>query len=485
MPDAAWSNLNADFHLVDQNGTSYRIRPPHTYLFGRDEFAHFQISDVLTSRRHCELRWELDQGWLLVDLGSRNGTLLNGRRIDQPQVLKDHDALRVGGQHLTFLMLPRGADVAAYMQSAADGNTTYEAVPGAIPATAAGGSFSGTIGQAGLLPILEFLLMTGKNGSLAVDGGVERCIWFIDGAPRDARDGDQEGHEALDGLLQISGAGFTFHEGVAPPRGVVIEGDAKRLLATLARGQSLVDTEDINRAQGLQARMLERIPSLAGYDVSVRYAAFSGVGGDFYDIGPLPDGRVLITLGDVSGHGVQGALVVAMALKTLRLLRTSIHDPVALLARFNDEVKPDLLPGQFMTLFMAVLDPATGRMQVVLAGHHPGFQVDAAGVRSVGNPGLAIGMLGGAQVQATLSPVAVDLAPGAMLFQCTDGLLEAHRAGSDDEFGAERLAESLARHGRCAQAAAVVAGVEADLAQFTGGQLDDDLTLLALIRHPV
>jgi serine phosphatase RsbU (regulator of sigma subunit) len=485
MPDDAWSNLNADFHLVDQNGTSYRIRPPHTYLFGRDDFAHFQINDVLTSRRHCELRWELDQGWLLVDLSSRNGTLLNGCRIEQPHVLKDHDALRVGGQHLTFLMLPRGADVAAYMQSAADGNTTYEAVPGAGPTMVAGGSFSGTIGQAGLLPILEFLLVTGKNGSLDVDGGAERCIWFVDGEPRDARYGDKEGSEALDELLTLSGAGFTFHEGVAPPRGVVIEGDANRLLATLARGQSPVDANDINCAQALQARMLERIPSLAGYDVSVRYAAISGVGGDFYDIGPLPDGRVLITLGDVSGHGVQGALVVAMALKTLRLLRTNIDDPVQLLARFNDEIKPDLLPGQFITLFMAALEPATGRLQVVLAGHHPGFLVDAAGVHSVGKLGVAIGMVGGAQVKASLSSVQVDLAPGGLLFQCTDGLLEAHRGSNDDEFGAERLEASLSRHGRCAQAAAVVAGVEADLTQFTGGHLDDDLTLLVLLRHPL
>lgn len=485
MPDAAaWSNLNADFHLVDHTGTSYRIRPPHTYLFGRDDLAHFQITDVLTSRRHCELRWESEQGWLLVDLGSRNGTLLNGKRMDKPQPLKDHDTFRVGGQHLTVLILPKGADAASYIQAAADNSATYEALPGetSLPA---GGAFRGTLGEAGLLPILEFFLMTGKSGQLTIDGDDQRCVWFVGGAPRDARDEERDGQAALDGLLKICGTPFLFQEDVAPPRGEVITGDPRLLLASLARGQSLMDTDDLNRAQGLQARMLERIPSLAGYDVAVRYAAFTGIGGDFYDIGPLPDGRVLITLGDVSGHGVQGALVVAMALKTLRLLRTTTSDPLQLVIRFNDEVKPDLLPGQFMTLFMAALEPTTGRMQVLLAGHHMGFIVDGdRPVMRIGNPGLVVGIMTGERVRATLSSQDIVLPPGALLFQCTDGLLEAHRAGSQDEFGGERLEASLARHGRATKALALIDAVEADLKTFTAGHLDDDLTLLALIRHP-
>ena len=485
MPDvAAWSNLNADFHLVDHVGTSYRLRPPHTYLFGRDDLAHFQITDVLTSRRHCELRWETDQGWLLVDLGSRNGTVLNGKRLEQPQALKDHDALRVGGQHLTFFILPKGADVAAYIQTSSNGNATYEAVPGeaALPT---GGSFSGTLGEAGLLPILEFVLMTGKSGRFTLAGDDPRAIWFVDGAPRDAVDHHLAGQAALDGLLKICGTDFVFQEGVAPPRGEIISGDPQRLLASLARGQSLMDSDDISRAQGLQARMLERIPSLAGYDIAVRYTAISGVGGDFYDIGPLSDGRVLITIGDVSGHGVQGALVVAMALKTLRLLRATIADPVELLLRFNDEVRPDLLPGQFMTLFLATLNPATGQVQVLLAGHHPGFLISQdAVVTRVGSPGLVVGMLPREQVQATLTLRDVVMAPGAMLFQCTDGLLEAHRPDSEEEFGHERLSTALARSGQATKAATVLDAVEAELKLFTSGHLDDDLTLLALLRHP-
>lgn len=477
-----WSNLQAEFHLVGHTGTSYHIRPPHTYLFGRDDFAHFQIMDVLTSRRHCELRWEGDQGWLLVDLGSRNGTVVNGKRVDQTQRLKDHDTLRVGGQHFTFLILPKGADVASYLQTAADGNATYEVVPGAA-VLPTGGAFNGHIGETGLLPILEFVLMTGKSGRLAIADDDERCMWFVDGALRDAQDGERTGQEVLDGLLQISNADFRFQEGVALPRGEIITSDPRRLLASLARGHSLLDDDDLSRAQDLQARMLQRIPSLAGYDVAVRYAAYSGIGGDFYDVGPLPDGRVLITLGDVSGHGVQGALVVAMALKTLRLLRSTIADPLELVVRFNEEVRPDLLPSQFITLFLAVLDPASGQVSVVLAGHHPGFLVDETGaVARIGKAGLVVGMLPGNVVRGTLSEQTVVLKPGDMLFQCTDGLLEARHSGDDEEFGTTRLSQTLMV--KKGQAAAVLEGVETELKAFTAGHLDDDLTLLALTRLP-
>ncbi len=469
MPDvAAWSNLTVDFHLVDHTGVSYRLRPPHTYLFGRDEFAHFQINDALTSRRHCELRWEPEAGWLLIDLGSRNGTIVNGARIDGTRALGDHDTLRVGGQHLTFLILPAGADVAAYLDAGVDGDETFESVPGdgVLPT---GGSFGGTLGKAGLLPFVEFVLMTGKSGRLVLDASEEQSVWFLDGAPRDASSGQLRGQEALEALLGITGATFRFQEGVPLPRGEVIVGDPRRLLASMARGHSLVDAHDFNRAQGLQARMLERIPSLAGYDIGVRYAAVSGVGGDFYDVGPLPDGKVLITLGDVSGHGVQGALVVAMALKTLRLLRSTIADPVDLLVRFNEELRPDMLVGQFMTLFAAVLEPATGAVTVLLAGHHQGYLVDAAGgVRLVGTPGMAIGMMGGDLVRRSLEAETFTMAPGSLLFQCTDGLLEAHPLGGDDEFGSERLAETLKRLGGVGSAA-VLDGVHDALKGFTAG----------------
>ncbi len=484
VEQATWDNLGIEFYLADTYGRVYRLRPPHTYSFGRDEQVNFQITDGLVSRRQCELRWQADARFTIIDLASRNGSWLNGERLSGERPLRDNDTLRIGGQAFTFRVLPRGADASALAKEASDdGMATMEQVPGSQLSSAA--VIKGQLGKGGLLPLLDFFSMTAKSGALNLaDGGI---VWLLDGAPIDAGQGEMTGLEALQALAAAPGGSeFTFVEGQAAPAGPRITGDSRALLISLARASvdSGIDADDLRRAQNLQARLLQRIPSLAGYGIGVRYQAASSVGGDLYDIGQLPDGRVLIVLGDVSGHGVQAALVVAIAVKSLRMLRPTCSDELDLLVRLNEEIRSDLLPGQFLTCFAATLHPATGQMRVVLAGHHPGWLCVDGRVTEVGRSGMAIGLSSSDMLRKSLHPVEFTLPHGGMLVQCTDGLLEAQIAGGE-EFGDQRLIAmledaDLARLG----AQEKLDEVASRFTQQAGVTLADDLTLLSIERLP-
>jgi phosphoserine phosphatase RsbU/P len=178
--------------------------------------------------------------------------------------------------------------------------------------------------------------------------------------------------------------------------------------------------------------------------------------------------------------------VVASALKSLRFVARSTSDLSEIVCRFNDEIKPDLMPGQFITLFAAVLDPATRSFACVRAGHQPAILANLARedvMRRLGRSGMAIGLAVGPVFSGSLRPVAIQLEPGDVLVQCTDGALEA----MDDagiEFGEARyLASVMRRYESPAQE--LVDGVAEDVRVYAQGRgVGDDLTVLALAVLP-
>jgi len=239
--------------------------------------------------------------------------------------------------------------------------------------------------------------------------------------------------------------------------------------------------EAMAKASTVQKKMLPDLPRLDGFALAVHYAAHHGVSGDFYDIITLPDGRVMIVIGDVSGHGMQAALVVATALKTLRFVARSRGELPDILARFNDELRTDLIPGQFITLFAATLDAGRSELRCVRAGHHPGLLINMgkeAMVRRIGKSGMAIGLASGAMFAATLREEIIALQPGDVLLQYTDGLIEA--VGSDDsQFGEARLCGSILNHLEM-EPQKLVDGIAADVSRWANGPVGDDLTILTL-----
>lgn len=242
---------------------------------------------------------------------------------------------------------------------------------------------------------------------------------------------------------------------------------------------------DMVKARSVQQHMLADLPTVEGYEFGVHFTPHSGVSGDFYEVIMLKSGRLMFVIGDVSGHGMQAALVVATALKTLRFLARNTSNMSTLLVQFNDEIRPDLLPGQFITIFAAELDPVTGSLSCIRAGHHAAVMVSADGdvvVRKVGRQGMAIGLAAGPIFAGSMHAEVVHLQPGDVLMQYTDGLTEGMNA-EQVEYGESRLYASMFTHIE-QTTQEMVDSMAKDLLAHVGGQLDDDLTIFAISMLP-
>jgi serine phosphatase RsbU (regulator of sigma subunit) len=244
-------------------------------------------------------------------------------------------------------------------------------------------------------------------------------------------------------------------------------------------------SSDMAKARNVQQNMLADLPTVEGYEFAVHFKPHSGVSGDFYEVITLKNGRLLFVIGDVSGHGMQAALVVATALKTLRFLARNTSNSVNLLVQFNDEIRPDLLPGQFITLFAAELDPVSGSLSCIRAGHHAAILVSPDSdtiMRKVGKTGMAIGLAAGPIFAGSVQAEMVHLQPGDLLVQYTDGLTEAMDSESV-EFGELRFYASMLNHlDKGAQG--TVDAIADDVIAHVKGQLDDDLTIFAISMSP-
>jgi len=241
---------------------------------------------------------------------------------------------------------------------------------------------------------------------------------------------------------------------------------------------------DLSKARDVQARMLGELPALPGYDLGVHYAPQQEVSGDFYDVIDRGDGRHLLVLGDVTGHGMQAALVATTALKALRLITAQGlgDDLVELACAINDNVKDDLLSGQFITLSLMLLDTRSHRLTSLLAGHHPAVVANTAplGLREFGHKGAAVGILPSATLRRVLTVDTIELRPGDILLQYTDGVTEAmDRAG--EEFGAHRLAAAVFAHATGSMQA-LTDGLAAACQAHEAAAAADDVTVLALRR---
>lgn len=208
------------------------------------------------------------------------------------------------------------------------------------------------------------------------------------------------------------------------------------------------------------------IPGVVGINLSARE-----VSGDFYDIFRLPDGRISFCLADVSGKGMNAALLMAKASSLYRCLGRSIGDPAKLLAMLNREIVETSIRGMFVTMVAGVADPATGQVTLANAGHLPPLHMGCAAV--IGDypalsPPLGIGL------DFKFTNTTFNLAGGS-LYLYTDGLLEA-KVDSDTRLEHEGLVRLLKKFAhlnpqdRVNKIASAVRG--------PNGAIEDDLTLL-------
>jgi predicted ATPase len=238
----------------------------------------------------------------------------------------------------------------------------------------------------------------------------------------------------------------------------------------------------MKRARTVQLSMLPKMPAIEGLDLYAHYAPCEAVGGDFYDIVPVSPWEIGIVMGDVAGHGVDAALTMAMAKKTLQIHGKGRSSPRETLLVTCADLAADLPGNSFVTVFYGVLDLRSWQLTFASAGHTPPilFNPDRTPpLQSVPARGV---VMGGAFVQAmekNLAEQTIHLRRGDTLFLYTDGLSEAPNA-EDEQFGEPRILEALgALQG--GDAREIVSSVITDLDRFVAGHpQQDDLTLLAM-----
>ena len=235
---------------------------------------------------------------------------------------------------------------------------------------------------------------------------------------------------------------------------------------------------ELRIARRIQEDMLPKSSlDMDGLAVHGLLAPAKEVGGDLYDY-YVRDGKLFFCIGDVCGKGVPAAMVMAVVHSLLRMLSEREEDPARIIGDLNREACQNNESGVFVTLFLGVLDLATGRLRYCNAGHdHPVLARDT--VEEL--PALAnvpVGTFDDFQYQAQETVVS----PGTLLFLYTDGVTEAKDAGRR-QYGRERLLQTLSTCSR--EPAAIVREIEHSVRAFSGtaGQ-SDDITTLAIRFGP-
>jgi serine phosphatase RsbU (regulator of sigma subunit)/anti-sigma regulatory factor (Ser/Thr protein kinase) len=225
-----------------------------------------------------------------------------------------------------------------------------------------------------------------------------------------------------------------------------------------------------------QTLLPKEVPLIDGWQLASHWQPARTVGGDFYDFIYLRDGRLMITIGDVTDKGVPAALVMASTRSILRSVADSTTSPGEMLRRANDVLFPDMPPKMFVTCLCAVLDPKTGRMVYANAGHNPSQQRTANGVVELRARGMPLGLMPDMRYEEKET----TLAQGDTILMYSDGLVEAHN-DQREMYGMKRLQSLIQEH---PGGEALIASLRDSLFSFTGAtwEQEDDVTLVVIQR---
>ena len=529
-------------------------------ILGRGQQCDVVLPEASVSRRHAQIS-VADERCFLVDLGSGNGTFLNGEHLAEPTPLVSGDEVRVGTAVLEFRHAdsPRLDGTRSRTITIRDAARDSGPLPLVIPLAnlqltgppadelermrrkleffrQAGVVLTRTLNERELFDALlekamavlpqagrAFILRRDpESGELASigartrSGAVEEIPasrTLIDAVIRRREPlasvdvGAEAGFEVansvrhlnlravaclpllvedrLVGVMQVDNTeerrGFSADDldllsGIAGPIALAME--HSRLHEKLVERDIL--EHDLALARRLQRSFLPQTPpQVPGYGLAVEYSPAAEVGGDFYDFFPLASGRIGLAIGDVSGKGVSGALLMARLTSVLRAAAARSEHPASVLEELNELVFAENDEGMFVTANFAVLDPESGRLEIANAGHLLPIvrhRDGRAGELKL-QPGSALGVS-----RPLLAPAASwTMSPGDLMLFATDGLTEAanHQL---QRFGNARIIETLRRLASDDPSQAIN-GLLTAARSFVGDHgFDDDLTLLCLTR---
>ena len=259
-----------------------------------------------------------------------------------------------------------------------------------------------------------------------------------------------------------------------------------RMAVGLERGRQLEIErqrieDELALARRIQARLLPTGPPVVeGLELAGTSESAREVGGDYYDILPLGDGRVALVIADVSGKGVGAALLMSGFRASLLSQDLAGTDLAEVVGRLNQFLHRSVEPGKFVTAFLGLLDGRDGRLVYCNAGHNAPLLLGAdGGVTLLEAGGLILGILEHSPYQTGEAV----LEPGGRLVLYTDGVTEAANE-TDEQWGEERLIELLrsAPRSPCAE---VVTRIVGEVRRFEGARgASDDVTLIVARRAP-
>jgi serine phosphatase RsbU (regulator of sigma subunit) len=230
--------------------------------------------------------------------------------------------------------------------------------------------------------------------------------------------------------------------------------------------------QELRMARSIQQAQLE------GWQITPYYQPAREVGGDFYDLFELEDGRVGVVEGDATGKGMPAALVASATSSMLRAVAQALgsSSPGEVLSQVNETLMARIPPNMFVTCFCAVLDPHSATLSYANAGHDLPYLWRGGYAEELRARGMPLGLLPGMGYEE--KEIEVDAGEGVLFY--TDGLVEAHDP-QGEMFGFPRLRELVAEHG---EERALGDFLLEELYTFVGEgwQQEDDITLLILKR---
>ena len=248
--------------------------------------------------------------------------------------------------------------------------------------------------------------------------------------------------------------------------------------------EARLERERLERELALASEIQQRFqptapPHVDGYELQgISFPCYE-IGGDYYDFIEREDGRLVIALGDVSGKGTAAALLMSSLHAAIHAQSASHDSLVDTISAVNRYLADNIPANRFVTLFYAELDPESGALSFLNAGHNPPLIVHAAGtVEQLASGGLPLGIKPDVEYREGRT----QLQKGDVLVIYSDGVTEA-QSPAGEEFGATRLYEVVSRNIN-ASAAGIRDRIESSLTKFAQGtSAADDITLVIVKRQ--
>lgn len=241
---------------------------------------------------------------------------------------------------------------------------------------------------------------------------------------------------------------------------------------------------ELQMARAVQASLLpHQTPQIAGWEFEARWQPAREVSGDYYDFVTLDGDQLGLVIADVSDKGMPAAVFMALTRSTIRATTSHLPSPADAIAKANRLICADSADGMFVTLFYALLDPPSGELTYVNAGHNPpllcraGDHGEAGLLDELRPTGMALGVV----EDTKFAQHTVHLQPGDSVLLYTDGVTDATGEGPQP-FGVERLSRVILDH-QSAPVAGMVSALERSIDDFGGGATQyDDIAILGVKR---